>query len=44
VVRIVCRAERELEVSGGSPGAMADVLSTSRSAVPSSSVDPLSKK
>ena len=44
VVRGVRRAERELDVSGGSAGAMADASSTGGSAVPSSSVDPLLQK
>ena len=39
-VRNVRRAEQELEVSGGSTGAMADALSIGGSTVPSSSVDP----
>ena len=39
-VRKVRRAERELDVSGGSAGAMADASSTGESAAPSSSVDP----
>ena len=39
-VRRVRRAERELDVSGGSAGAMADASSTGGSAAPSSSVDP----
>jgi len=39
-VRRVRRAERELDVSGGSAGAMADASSTGESAAPSSSVDP----
>ena len=39
-VRRVQRAERELDVSGGSARAMADALSTGGSAAPSSSVDP----
>ena len=44
VVRGVRRAERELDVSGGSAGAMADASSTGGSAVPSSSADPLLQK
>ena len=40
VVRDIQRAERELDVSGGSAGAMADASSTGGSAAPSSSVDP----
>ena len=43
-VRRVRRAERELDVSGGSVGAMADASSTGESVVPSSSVDPLLQK
>jgi len=39
-VRRVRRAERELDVSGGSAGAMADASSTGESAAPSLSVDP----
>ena len=39
-VRRVWRAERELDVSGGSAGAMVDALSTGGSAAPSFSVDP----
>ena len=39
-VRNVRRAERELDVSGGSAGAMVDASSTGGSAAPSSSVDP----
>ena len=39
-VRNVRRAERELDVSGGSAGAMADTSSIGGSAAPSSSVDP----
>ena len=39
-VRRVRRAERELDVSGGSAGAMADASSTGESAAPSSSMDP----
>ena len=40
VVRDIQRAERELDVSGGSAGAMVDASSTGGSAAPSSSVDP----
>ena len=40
----VRRAERELDVSGGSVGAMADASSTGGSAAPSSGVDPLLQK
>ena len=43
-VRRVRRAEQELDVSGGSVGAMADALSTGESAIPYSSVDPLLQK
>ena len=43
-VRRVRRAERELDVSGGSVGAMADASSIGGSAVPSSSVDPSLQK
>jgi len=43
-VRGVWRAERELDVSGGSAGAMADTSSAGGSVVPSSSVDPLLQK
>ena len=43
-VRRVWRAERELDVSGGSARAMADALSTGGSAVPSSSADPFLQK
>ena len=43
-VRTVRRAERELDASGGSAGARADVSSTGGSVVPSSSVDPLLHK
>ena len=39
-VRNVQRAERELDVSGGSAGAMADASSTGGPAAPSSNVDP----
>jgi hypothetical protein len=39
-VRNVRCAERELDVSGGSAGAMVDASSTGGSAAPSSSVDP----
>jgi hypothetical protein len=39
-VRSVRRAERELEVSGGSTGAVVDPSSIGDSTVPSSSVDP----
>ena len=39
VVRDIQRAERELDVSGGSAGAMADASSIGGSAAPSSSVD-----
>ena len=44
VVRGVRRAERELDVSGGSARAMADALSSGGSAVPSSSADPFLQK
>ena len=40
----VRRAERELDVSGGSVGAMVDASSTGGFAAPSSSVDPLLQK
>jgi len=40
VVRRIRRAERELDVSGGSTRAMADASSTGGSDAPSSSVDP----
>ena len=43
-VRRVRRAERELDVSSGSAGAMADASSTGGSASPSSSVDPSLQK
>ena len=43
-VRNVRHAERELDVSGGSAGAMADASSTGGSVVPSSSVDPSLQK
>ena len=43
-VRRVRRAERELDVSGGSTGAMADASSTGGPAAPSSNVDPLLQK
>jgi hypothetical protein len=39
-VRKVRRAERELDVSGGSAGAMVDASSTGGPAAPSSNVDP----
>ena len=44
VVRGVRRAERELEDSSGSTGAMVDAPSTGRSVVPSTSVDPSLQK
>ena len=44
VVRGVRRAERELDVSSGSAGAMVDASSTGGSVVPSSSVDPSLQK
>ena len=43
-VRRVRRAEQELDVSGGSVGAMVDASSTGGSAAPSSGVDPLLQK
>jgi len=43
-VRGVQCAERELDVSSGSAGAMVDASSTGGSAVPSSSVDPSLQK
>ena len=43
-VRRVQRAERELDVSGGSARAMADASSTGASAAPSSSLDPSLQK
>ena len=43
-VRNIRHAEQELDVIGGSAGAMADASSTGGSAVPSSSVDPLFQK
>ena len=43
-VRGVRRAERELDVSSGSAGAMVDASSTGGSVVPSSSVDPSLQK
>ena len=44
VVRDIQRAEQELDVSGGSAGAMADASSTGGYAAPSSCVDPPLKR